>query len=229
MPGKCGEAGTKGWRFASGQLLAPTPGLCADGSRTQVGGVPTTRGSGGVTTKSGVGIRNLSALAKGAAWAHNATFGALAFTAKAGADAYCAGIQAAAPFDPDAGSRKSDLLGMWKGWCARPNPEQAWDLTPAGELRARDGAWCVADIPPYGVQLWAKPQPGGKVAVLALNPLDEPQALAIPLADVPGQPCAKGACAVRDVWGQKDAAPQADHLAVDLAVHESVYYVLTPP
>lgn len=78
-----------------------------------------------------------------------------------------------------------------------------------------------------GIQLWSKPLPNGKVAVLVLNTMDTQQTMTIRCSDVPGQPCCKTDCAVRDVWAQEDIGDKKD-LAITLATHQTAYYVLTP-
>lgn len=110
---------------------------------------------------------------------------------------------------------------------------------PVSPLQSGSGA-CLSARPLYGPQLWAKPLPGGRVAVLVVNILDQPQDLQLPLADIPSLTCgspgpsgASGAgsaavagCPVRSVWDRKDLAPATHHIIVSLRSHESAFYVV---
>ena len=125
-------------------------------------------------------------------------------------------------------------------------------LTSDGELQVGNGTsgatasasgaagagTCLSSAPAPGVQLWSKPLPGSKVAILVLNPLSVPQAVSLPLADIPGLACggaADGAggagattstCAVRDVWKGTDGTTTGSSMELSLAVHQSVMYIL---
>jgi hypothetical protein len=98
-------------------------------------------------------------------------------------------------------------------------------LSTAGELKVGSGM-CLTAHALYGAQLWHKPLPGGKVAVLIVNLAPETQDFSLPLADVPSLNCGAGKCTVRDVWLQKDMAPEKDHVPMTLREHESGFYIL---
>ena len=83
-----------------------------------------------------------------------------------------------------------------------------------------------------GPQLWSKPLPGGKVAVLVLNTGKNPVSFKLPLVDVPKLSCGGGsggsggggggggggACKVnvRNVWKQTYSTFSADHIQVEI-------------
>lgn len=219
VPGPCGSSSSKGWSLQNGVLVGSTKGFCVDGSQSNVGGIPATRGSG--LTKSGINIRNCSKVTNGN-WSHNSSTDTIAWTPKKGGRPFCIGVQLGQ------GLRPTDKLVISTGICDKPGVTSAFEVTSDGELRNQNGT-CIVEVPWYGVQMWSKPLLQGKVAVLFLNPLDQAQNISIPLADVPGQPCSKGACAVRDVWAQQDIGSQSDHLSISLATHQTAYYILTPP
>ena len=102
----------------------------------------------------------------------------------------------------------------------------SFTLSPTGELKAGTGL-CLVARPLFGAQLWSKPLPNGKVAVLVVNLAPETQFFSLPLADVPALVCG-GSCTVRDVWAQTDLAPKKDHLQMTLREHESGYFILGP-
>jgi len=117
-----------------------------------------------------------------------------------------------------------------------PPPTSAFDFDSAGRLRVGGahamgvGETCLSRAPLNGVQLWSKPLTGGRVAAFILNVLDVPQALAVPLADVPGLHLPQaGACAGRNVWAERDATFPGDSMDVSLAAHESAFFVLSCP
>ena len=86
---------------------------------------------------------------------------------------------------------------------------------------------CIAARPLYGPQLWAKPLPGGKVAVLVVNLNLGTEEFKLPLSDVPWLTCGTS-CEVRDVWQQKDLAPQKDFVKMTLREHQSGFFILSP-
>jgi hypothetical protein len=95
-----------------------------------------------------------------------------------------------------------------------------------GELQAGTGL-CVVAKPMFGCQLWSKPLPGSKVAVLVINLGEGTEDFSLPLADVPGLSCG-GSCSLRDVWQKKDADPQATAVHMVLRQHESSFLILGP-
>ena len=93
----------------------------------------------------------------------------------------------------------------------------------SGQLKVGTGM-CITPSPPPGVQLWSKPLAHGKVAILLVNVLNIAQNFSLPLADVPGLGCSSN-CTARDVWNQEGVTISGDHLDVELAVHESAFYI----
>lgn len=95
---------------------------------------------------------------------------------------------------------------------------------------------CLVARPLYGAQLWSKPLPEGKVAILVVNIGEVAQAFSLPLSDVPALDCggsggassSSGGCAVRDVWGQKDLPRVVAHLPMQLRSHESAFFIINP-
>ena len=83
---------------------------------------------------------------------------------------------------------------------------------------------CIVARPLYAAQLWAKPLPGGKVAVLVLNLLTSAEHIDLPLADIPG--AGASSCKVRDVWKKKDLPAAKGVLSLRLRGHQSLFMVL---
>lgn len=80
----------------------------------------------------------------------------------------------------------------------------------------------------FGAQLWSKPLPQGRVAILVVNLAPQTQEdFVLPLADVPALKCG-AQCTVRDVWAQKYLALQAKELSMTLREHESGFFILGP-
>jgi len=115
-------------------------------------------------------------------------------------------------------------------------PALNFTWTPRGELQTAFG--CLRVVPLSGVQLWAKPLRPLAVAVLLINPTDQPQTLSWPLRDVPrrftgaGQAqmdfqCTPGRCWVRDVWRKTSFAVTSEMLPITLQAWASVFYILS--
>lgn len=107
-----------------------------------------------------------------------------------------------------------------------PQPSSVFVLDEALRLRVRrEASVCLTVAPMNGVQLWAKPLSGGKVAALLVNVLRVPQALSVPLADVPGL---RGEdCSGFDVWRQRAVELPGRGINVSLASHESAFLILS--
>eukprot|EP00039_Didymoeca_costata_P027722 m.19038 g.19038 ORF g.19038 m.19038 type:complete len:663 (-) comp6470_c0_seq1:97-2085(-) len=95
------------------------------------------------------------------------------------------------------------------------------------ELQLPGGNVCLRARPLWGVQLWSKPLPNGEVAILVINIADRPQKMSVPIADIPQLKCGTS-CQVRDVWNQKNMPDQTETIDVDLRVHESAFFKLSP-
>mmetsp|Transcript_69541 Transcript_69541/g.148735 ORF Transcript_69541/g.148735 Transcript_69541/m.148735 type:complete len:743 (+) Transcript_69541:45-2273(+) len=122
----------------------------------------------------------------------------------------------------------------------RPGPTQSFSIGDGSMLRA--GAQCVAarhgSPSPFGpLQLWAKPQPGGAVAVLLLNrnvPGDTAiLGATVELAELPGLALPTtpgGRVRVRDIWARQDRAPLevGDPLHLSAAAGDSQFLLLAP-
>ena len=66
-----------------------------------------------------------------------------------------------------------------------------------------------------------------QAAVLFINTANKAQQLTVPLADVPKVDCANG-CLLRDVWAQTEEVTHDDHIVLDLAVHQTAYFIISP-
>ena len=76
-------------------------------------------------------------------------------------------------------------------------------------------------------QVYAKPLPGSKVAVLVANHGAAARSTSIALASVPGLACAPGPCAVRDINAHADLPPATGSIAIPaLASHDVAFFVL---
>jgi len=246
--GPCdGSPGSLGWGLSGGFLQAPNPaGLpgpqCVLLANTPNCPPPTLHDTspqcglllGNCSSPSA--LRNLSQISRGdplslapGRWSYNATSRRVLW-------------QDGNPKDKPKCLSASPLnFDVTKGYYVRQNAMvQLADCPPAdkptnattfsfggkGELRSGDGV-CLRAGPVTGPQLWSKPLPDAKAAVLLLNPAPRPQDVSVPLADVPHLACG-GPCTVRDVWAQKDSAPVADRLELRLGGHASAFYVLGP-
>ena len=138
-------------------------------------------------------------------------------------------------------NRKSATVAMQK-FGPTADPSSTFTLSQ-GKLQSGAGVCLTLQATP-AVQLWSKPLPHGKAAVLFINTAEIDQTLEVPLADVPKLDCSDGArarsggvrvytagssCTVRNVWTQEDDGTVADHLHVSLAPKQSAYYVLSNP
>lgn len=140
--------------------------------------------------------------------------------------AQCLSAMLSAPVGGFYGGPKASLTKL--GNCPNKNVPNtsSFTLTATGELRAGTGS-CIAARPLYGPQLWAKPLPSSKVAVLVININEVTEDFKLPLSDVPWLTCGTS-CKVRDVWQQKDLAPQADFVQMTLREHQSGFFILSP-
>ena len=138
----------------------------------------------------------------------------------------CLSAVLSAPVGGFYGGPKASLTKL--GNCPNKNVPNtsSFSLTAAGELRAGTGL-CIAARPLYGPQLWAKPLPSGKVAVLVVNLNPGTEDFKLPLSDVPWLTCG-ASCKVRDVWQQKDLPPQKDFVQMTLREHQSGFLILSP-
>jgi hypothetical protein len=101
-------------------------------------------------------------------------------------------------------------------------------------LRILDQPWFAGSAAAASVEVWAKTQAGGAVALLAINVATSGAAdldldLAQSLKKLAGW-CASG-CKTRDVWARKDGADIAKgmlHIS-GLAPHDSMFVLVTPP
>lgn len=104
----------------------------------------------------------------------------------------------------------------------RPGPTQTISFGTVGGFHA--GALCAAvrhgRPSPFGpLQLWAKPQPGGAVAIALLNRAStgSPTVMVdVPLKDLPGLPLRKRVL-VRDIWERHDLLP-VEGIALSVSV-----------
>lgn len=240
----CGTA-AKGWQLSNGTIIAPSssgdgpgaPLLCLLGNQHfgKANGAiscPPATTKGGLS-QCGNALFNCSEVA--GSWRLDAASGALKWAAK--------------PSDPKPlclaatpGHAATDRKGNMPGGTQPVSsmielvqcpvapkllPNTSTFSLDDGLLKVGTGA-CITPISPPGVQLWSKPLGQGKVGILVINVLDIPQHLDLPLADIPGLGCTPGAvagCVARDVWGEKDITVTADHLDLDLEIHESAMYI----
>ena len=74
------------------------------------------------------------------------------------------------------------------------------------------------------VEVWSKPLPANKVAVMVVNTGDTDASFSLSIADdVPGKPDGSTA---RDVWGHKDLSIEGGHIPLSLPSHDSSFLVL---
>jgi hypothetical protein len=75
------------------------------------------------------------------------------------------------------------------------------------------------------VEVWAKPLPAHKIAILVVNIADADATLTISLAgDVPGKP---QGTTMRDVWNHKEGAIEKGQIPITLSAHDSFFVVLS--
>lgn len=116
---------------------------------------------------------------------------------------------------------------------APPSSPEAFELTIEGELRSLSGdRKCLAVAPLNGIELWAKPLGGNRIAILLVNPLGQPQELAWPLADLPrfagvDLTCTPGKCNARNVWAHHEGVLVNDHIEVSLSPFASDFYIIS--
>ncbi len=73
---------------------------------------------------------------------------------------------------------------------------------------------------------------GNRIAILLVNPLDQPQELAWPLADLPrfagvDLTCTPGKCNARNVWAHHEGVLVNDHIEVSLSPFASDFYIIS--
>jgi len=206
---------SQGWSLENGKLIAPgsTPASSMCLTNHGVGCPPTTR-AGGIT-QCGPSLMNCSDF-KGN-WTLDADK-TLKYSNKGSVQC----LYVIEGMNVTAG-RKSGEIKL--GQCG-VSPRSQWTLQN-GQLRC-DLGMCVTVSRTPGTQLWSKPLLKDKVAVLAVNTVNVNQAFSVPLSDIPGVPCGGSkACMVHNVWTSEDHVVQADHLSLNLAMHESVYYIIS--
>lgn len=228
-----GSPQSTGWKIENGLLVTPggtsADSLCLGTGQGPIGqnfgyyGCPPPT-TGAPDSGCGLIITNCSD-AKGV-WSHDAK-GTLRWAQKEGAPPKCLSATPTRPVGNFYGGpvpAETNIGGCPGG----PNVANTstFAFSPKGELRVGSGV-CLVSTRYYGAQLWSKPLPGGKVAVLVVNLAAQTQAFALPLADVPSLQCG-GSCAVRDVWAQNDLPPQESHVEMQLREHESGFYILGP-
>jgi alpha-galactosidase len=114
-----------------------------------------------------------------------------------------------------------EAISINQQWAGHPGAlVHNWSC-PAAPQVSPLGAGCL--------QLWAKPLPGGKTAVLLLNTKSSPDNATVELAWL-GLKRTAGAVTVRDVWQRRDLAPTRSDTGVlhvtGLASHDSRLWVL---
>ena len=240
-----GSAESTGWSLDGGKLRAPGGQQCLDGlaksgptGQSDNGMVscppPTTKC--GSTPCPGCGALLVNCTDAQGAWTHDAGSGVLMWNStgpdEAAAQggpggAKCLSARPSSGVGGFYGGPKAALTSL--GNCPKGGTvanTSSFSLSATGELKAGSGA-CIVARAMFGPQLWSKPLPDGKVAVLVVNIAETAQDFELPLADVPGLSCG-GSCAVRDVWAGKDLPPQAKSVAMALRTHQSGFYILGP-
>ena len=230
-----------GWSLTNGQLMSPSngtaPPLCMLGTQnfgTLNGAIncPPATTTGGVA-QCGQGLANCSEVR--GSW-DLASTGALEWNVKAGPTSKSTLCLSATPGavakdrNPSGKGPQSTQTNLVKCPQGSGKPlanTSTFTLTPAGQLQLSDGSICLAPGAPPGVQMWAKPLLGNKVAVLVINPLPIAQQQWIPLMDVPQLPCTPTSCTARSVWAGKAVAVQNGQLDVDLASHETAVFIVS--
>ena len=108
--------------------------------------------------------------------------------------------------------------------------DRVWPIISNIEAIAIDHAWAGSPGMLYKtlqnntVEIWAKPLPEHKVAILVLNAGTANTTVTVSVAaDVPGQP--KGTT-MRDVWNHKDVTIVGGEIPLRLNVHDSMMAVL---
>ena len=108
--------------------------------------------------------------------------------------------------------------------------DRVWPIITNKEAIAIDHAWSGSPGMLYKtlqnntVEIWAKPLPGQKVAILVLNARTAQTTVTVSVAeDVPGQP--KGTM-MRDVWNHKDVAIVGGEIPLTLNAHDSTFAIL---
>lgn len=238
-----GRAGTLGWRIMDGRLGAAL-GMRSAGdavclsTQSNCGYVPpppTTR-----SPHSGCGalfVDCASHAAEAGNWSLNGTTGLLRWQPRTQpAQPKCLSAKATSPVGGFYGGPQAAVtaLGGCPGNPLQPPNSSTFRLSARGELIVGTGA-CLLARHVYGPQLWAKPLPGGRVAALVINLVEQAQDFSLPLADVPDLACAERdrgsgscSCAVRDVWAmaQLAAVPCGGAIDMTLRGHQSMFFIL---
>ena len=168
---------------------------------------------------------NCSSGSANAKWTYNASSKLLYSSDPQSKAAKCLSAHPPAPVGGFYGGPNPALTSI--GSCPKNAPSSSqFTFTADGEIRAGTGV-CLMARRLFGPQLWSKPLPKGRVAVLVVNLALQTQEFALPLADVPALKCT-GQCSVRDVRAQKDIQPQAKEVHMKLREHESGFFILGP-
>lgn len=233
-----GRPQTLGWRLEDGKLLAPgEPVLCLGTDHGPPGQDTMQMSTCPPPTRhfsaSGCGhlLGNCSHV--GGEWTHNSTTGVLQWQKTQSGVALGAGqcltSRLPAPVGGFFGGPRAANTAV--GSCPPPGKvasnESFFTFMPKGELRVENGV-CLAAEPIYGPQLWSKPLPGGRVAVLVINLAEQVQRFSLPFQDVPSLACSGQPCAIRDVWKQKDLPGRRNNLPMRLRQHESGFFIIGP-
>jgi hypothetical protein len=98
------------------------------------------------------------------------------------------------------------------------------DALATGTLKDGDGH-CMAASSSGMNQLWTKPLPNSKLAVLVVNGGSSKDSLTIAFAEIPGT---NGPQHVRDIWAKKDLGVHTVSMTVTLEAHGSLFAIFTP-
>ena len=122
----------------------------------------------------------------------------------------------------------AEAIAVNQGWADHPG-DAIFASTDTVVLQDCTPIWAGASnctIP--AMQIFAKPLPGGRAAVVVANHGVVPSAAAVDLAKVPGTTCGTGPCAVRDVHAHKDLGSFTGTVPVAaLASHDSAFLVIS--
>lgn len=225
-----GSIATLGWRINNGTLEAPNPGgagqsqcLSQDSSRNCP--PPTLHDS---DVQCGNLIGNCSQMKHGT-WKYNTSSKQMQWQDGNPKDAPKCLSASPLNFNVSKGYFVRQGAAVKFAGCPsvdKPTNATTFTLTSKGELRSGYGV-CLRAARTNGLQLWSKPLPNSKVAILVVNTVLTPQMLSLPLSDIPQLAC-HGKCKMRDVWTQTDSELQQDHIPITLNPHASAFYILGP-
>jgi len=220
-----GSPQTLGWVLKDKRLLAPHCPFCLDTTNSLTGQCPPPTRRFKFSSCGNLFI-NCSRVT--GTWEHDNTTGLLRWHSKLlSGPPKCLTAKPPAPVGGFYGGpvAASTTLGACP-WGARKIPKiSSFSFTAKGELRTASGM-CLVARRLYGAQLWSKPLPGGKVAVLVINMLEQHQTFDMPLADVPDINCSSD-CIVRDVWKRQERLHHAPYLHMQLRGHESAFFIIS--